>query len=129
MAAPFALLAGAVVLLHLLFAVFAAAGAFLTFRWPRLPWFHIPAAAWAAYIEFSGGICPLTPLENNLRARAGLEHYEGDFVAQYLLPVLYPNGLTRPAQAIIGMAVFAVNVVLYVWLVRRRLGALKSFSY
>lgn len=119
MAEPFAVLAGVVVLLHVAFVLFAVAGALLALRWRWVSWVHIPAAAWAAYIEFSGGICPLTPLENSLRAKAGLDFYSGDFVARYLFPVLYPDGLTRDTQVVVGALVLAVNAVLYAWLVRR----------
>lgn len=120
MASAFAVLASLIVLVHLAFVAFAASGALLALRWPWVPWLHVPAAAWAAYIEFSGGICPLTPLENHLRARAGLDYYSGDFAARYLFPMLYPDGLTRPAQTVIGAVVVTVNVVLYLWLLRHR---------
>lgn len=120
MAGAFAVLAGLIVLVHLVFVLFAASGALLALRWPWVPWIHLPAAAWAAFIEFSGGICPLTPLENDLRSRAGLEYYSGDFIARYLFPVLYPDGLTSTAQAAIGMLLVAVNLALYIWLLRRR---------
>lgn len=123
MAGVLAVLAGVIVLIHLAFVMFAASGALLALRWRWIPWVHVPAVAWAAYIEFSGGICPLTPLENELRARAGLDFYSGDFVAQYLFPVLYPDGLTREAQVIIGALVVAVNLALYGWVWRRRLTA------
>jgi hypothetical protein len=120
----YALAAGLIVLAHLAFVVFAAGGVLLVLRWLPLAWLHLPAVAWAAFIEFSGGICPLTPLEQTLRARAGLEAYAGDFVARYLFPVLYPEGLTRRAQFIIGMAVVAVNVAGYAFVYfRRRAGA------
>jgi hypothetical protein len=122
----FAVLAGFIVLVHLAFVVFAAAGALLALRWRWIPWIHMPTAAWAAYIELSGGMCPLTPLENDLRARAGLEQYSGDFVARYLLPVLYPTGLTREAQFLIGAVVLVVNVVLYSWLWRRGLNPFRA---
>jgi hypothetical protein len=105
--------AGFVVLVHLSFVLFAAAGALLSLKWPRAMWVHLPAVVWAAYIEFSGDTCPLTPLENALRARAGLDYYSGDFLARYLLRVLYPGGLTHEAQAVIGVVVLLVNVVLY----------------
>jgi hypothetical protein len=121
MAGVLAVLAGVIVLIHLAFVMFAASGALLALRWRWIPWVHVPASAWAAYIEFSGGICPLTPLENELRARAGLDFYSGDFVAQYLFPVLYPDGLTREAQVIIGAVVVALNLALYGWVWRRRL--------
>lgn len=120
MARVFAGLAGLVVLVHVAFVVFVASGALLAVRWPRLPWLHMPAAAWAAYIEFAGGICPLTPLENELRARAGLEYYSGDFIARYLFPVLYPEGLTRNAQVAIGLLVVALNLGLYIYVYIRR---------
>ena len=119
MSALFALLAGAMVLLHLAFVIFALAGAVLAVWWPRVLWLHVPAAVWAAYIELSGGICPLTPLENDLRTRAGLDYYSGDFVARYVFPVLYPEGLTRDAQTAAGIAVLGINAVLYGWVARR----------
>ena len=112
--------AGLVVLVHLSFVLFVAAGALLSLKWPRAMWGHLPAVAWAAYIELSGGICPLTPLENELRARAGLDYYGGDFVARYLFPVLYPGGLTREAQLVIGLAVLAANLGLYIFVYTKR---------
>ena len=117
--------AGLVVLVHFSFVLFAAAGALLSLKWRRAMWVHLPAVVWAAYIEFSGGICPLTPLENDFRAKAGLNYYSGDFVARYLLPVLYPEGLTRQAQMVIGLAVLAANIGLYtvVYIRRRRFRA------
>src|SRR5918994_4691763 len=108
-------LAALVVFVHLAFVVFATLGALLAIRWPRLAWVHVPCAVWAAFVEFSGGICPLTPLENELRQRAGLELYRGDFVANYVFPVLYPEGLTREAQLVIGLFVVLLNVAGYAW--------------
>lgn len=106
-------LADALVVIHLLFVAFVMAGGFLLVRWPRLAWLHLPAAAWGAFIEFSGGICPLTPLENVLRMRGGGSTYGGDFVEQYLLPILYPGNLTLPLQQVLGGVVVAVNLVAY----------------
>jgi hypothetical protein len=113
-------LAGAIVVGHMAFVAFAVVGALFAVRWPWMAAVHVPAAAWAAYIELSGGICPLTPLENALRARAGLDAYSGDFVARYLLPVLYPEGLTRDAQLVLSLLVVVVNVGLYAFVYRRR---------
>ena len=115
----FALLAALTVFVHVVFVVFAAAGGLLVLRWPRVAWLHVPAAAWAVFVELSGGSCPLTPLENELRERGGLQPYSGDFVANYVFPVLYPEGLTRDVQVWIGLAVLAVNVAAYGWLTRR----------
>jgi hypothetical protein len=113
-------LAGAIVVGHMAFVAFAVVGALFAVRWPWMAAVHVPAAAWAAYIELSGGICPLTPLENALRARAGLDAYSGDFVARYLLPVLYPEGLTRDAQLVLSLLVVVVNVGLYAFVYMRR---------
>jgi hypothetical protein len=116
----YAIAAGLVVLVHFSFVLFVVAGALLGLKWPRATWVHLPAVIWAAYIEFSGGICPLTPLENDLRAKAGLNYYGGDFVARYLFPVLYPEGLTRQAQMMIGLLVVAANIGLYIFVSSRR---------
>ena len=115
MASVFAALALLVVLGHMVFVGFAALGGLLTIRWPRVAWVHLPAAAWAAYVELSGRFCPLTPLENALRRRAGLGDYSGDFVARYLFPVLYPEGLTREAQVVLGLVVLGINAGVYGW--------------
>ena len=120
MEGTYAIGAGLVVLVHFLFVLFVAAGALLSLKWRRAMWWHLPAVVWAAYIEFSGGICPLTPLENEFRARAGLDDYSGDFIARYLFPVLYPEGLTRQAQIIIGLVVVAANLGLYAFVHARR---------
>jgi hypothetical protein len=105
--------------LHLAFVLFVALGGFLVLRRPIVAWAQVPAALWGAWIELTGGICPLTPLENALRARAGDAAYEGDFVARYVLPVLYPEGLTRDAQLLLGAAVIVTNAVLYAVAFRR----------
>jgi hypothetical protein len=107
------LMADALVLLHVLFVAFVVWGGFLLVRWPRLGWLQLPAAAWGAYIEFTGGICPLTPLENYLRVRGGGSFYSGDFVERYLLPILYPENLTLPVQMVLGGVVVGVNLAAY----------------
>ncbi len=117
---PFGLVAGLLVAGHLAFAIFAAAGGLLVLRWRHLAWLHLPAVAWAVYIEVTSGICPLTPLENQLRQRAGLDQYSGDFIARYVFPALYPEGLTEEAQFAIGFLVLAVNLAIYGWLLLRQ---------
>jgi hypothetical protein len=117
---PYALLADLLVVAHIAFVIFVAAGGLLVLRWPRVAWVHLPAAAWGALVEIAGWICPLTPLENALRARGGLDVYTGDFVGRYLLPVLYPEGLTRAIQLAIGGAVILLNAAIYAIVLRRR---------
>lgn len=116
---PYGLLADLVVLLHLAFVVFVVFGGLLV-RWRHwMAWLHVPAAVWGVYIEFSGRICPLTPLENRLRVLAGDATYSGDFVERYLLPVLYPPGLRREVQIALGLVALAVNAYVYVRVLRR----------
>jgi len=107
------ILADFLVLLHLLFVVFVVAGGFLLLRWPKIAWLQVPAAVWGAYIEFSSGICPLTPLENHLRALGGEAGYSVSFVERYLMPILYPANLTVPIQIVLGGLVVVVNLAAY----------------
>ena len=113
-------LATLVVAAHIAFVAFVVLGGLFVLRWRKLLYLHLAAVGWAVYVEWSGAICPLTPLENSLRAAAGLEAYAGDFVAKYVFPVLYPDGLTRGGQLAIGAAVLAVNGCIYAMLLRRR---------
>jgi len=116
------ILADLMVVAHLAFIAFVFVGGLLAWRWPRLIWAHLPCALWGVLVEFTGWICPLTPLENTWRIRGGVAGYDVSFVEHYLLPVVYPPGLTRGAQIVIGSAVVAVNLVAYAMLIRRRRG-------
>lgn len=113
-------LADVVLVLHAAFVVFVAFGALLVLRWPRIAWVHLPAAVWGIAIELGGWICPLTPLENRLRELAGDSTYRGDFIARYLMPVIYPEGLTREAQLALGLAALVGNGAIYAVVVRRK---------
>ncbi|RWA48960.1 hypothetical protein AU476_31445 [Cupriavidus sp. UYMSc13B] len=114
-------LADLVVIMHGLFILFVVAGGLLVLRWPRVAWLHLPAAVWGVLIEWSGWICPLTPLENTLRQTAGQAGYSGGFVERYLLPLIYPAGLTPAVQLWLGLVVLGVNVAVYaLWWRRRR---------
>jgi Protein of Unknown function (DUF2784) len=115
----FSMLSDLVVLVHFAFVIFVVLGGLLALRWPRVMYLHLPAALWGAFIEFSGGICPLTPLENWLRERAGLAGYQGGFVEHYIVPTLYPAGLTRNLQFVLGAFVIAINLVVYTLIVKR----------
>ncbi len=115
----FRLLAGVVVATHLGFVLFVALGGLLVLRRRRIAWAHLPALAWGVWIELSGGICPLTPLENHLRRLGGEAGYGGDFVGHYLLPMLYPEGLDRGVQALLAAGVLGLNAVVY-WRALRR---------
>ncbi len=113
-------LADSVVVVHFLFIAFVILGGLLVLRWPKLALLHIPAACWGALIELTGGICPLTPLENALRRAAGGAGYGESFIEHYLLPIIYPAGLTRGIQWALAAVVIVVNGALYGWLIYRR---------
>jgi hypothetical protein len=107
-------LADLVLFIHLLFVLFVVGGALFILKWPWIAWLHLPAAAWGAFIEFMGWICPLTPLENQFLIQSAGDGYEGDFIAHYLLvPVLYPTGLTRNVQIVLGLLVVVINAAMY----------------
>ena len=114
------LLADAVVLVHLAFVIFVTLGGLLVWKWHRLAWVHLPAVVWGVGIEWSGAICPLTPLENWFLARSGQQMYEGDFIQHYVLPVLYPSELTRDVQSGLGALALVINVVVY-WYVWKKM--------
>lgn len=112
-------LADLVLVVHLAFVVFVVLGGLLVLRYPRLAWVHIPAAIWGVLIEFAGWICPLTPLENAFRARGGEAGYGGGFIEHYVLAALYPAGLSREVQFVLGSVVLALNLAVYAVVIRR----------
>ena len=112
-------LADALVVIHLMFVLFALLGGLLVLKWNKIIWGHVPAVIWAIWIEWQGGICPLTPLENWLRRQAGGEWYQQGFIDHYIVPVLYPIGLTREWQLILGAIVVVMNLMIYSWVWHR----------
>lgn len=107
------LAAAVTALVHLAFIIFVLFGGFLVLKWPRLLWVHLPAAAWGVLIEFFGWWCPLTKWENLFLQKAGRAGYSEGFVAHYLMPLIYPPGLTRGMEIAIGLLVLAVNAGVY----------------
>lgn len=106
-------LADLVLVVHLAFVLFVVLGGLLVLRWRWVALLHVPAAIWGILIEYTGGICPLTPLENSLRRLGGEAGYSGGFIQHYIQPVLYPSGLTRGTQIILGSLALLVNLVAY----------------
>lgn len=117
-------LADALLLLHGAFIAFAALGALAVRRWPALAWLHLPAVAWGAYVVLAGRICPLTPLENLLRERAGQGTVGASFIQHYLVPLVYPQAVQgemgRGLQIGLGLALLALNAAIYGWMLRAR---------
>jgi hypothetical protein len=107
------LFADGVLVLHLGFILFVMLGGLLVLRWPRVAWLHVPAVLWGIYVELSGRICPLTPLENSLREAAGQAGYSGGFIEHYVTALIYPDGLSRGIQVVLAAIVVLVNGFVY----------------
>ena len=114
------LAADTLVLLHLGFILYVALGALLVLKWRWTAWTHVPSVLWGVSIEFFGWICPLTPLENRLRMAAGEADYSGGFIDHYVMPVVYPAGLTRELQLVLGGLLLAGNLLIYSLVVIRQ---------
>jgi len=122
-------LADLVVVTHFAFIVFVVLGGLLALRWRLMPLAHLPAALWGVYIELSGGICPLTPLENTLRQGAGSSGYAGGFVEHYLVPIVYPAVLSEGLQIALAILVILANLLVYALVVRHGLRRARARSH
>ena len=112
-------LAALVLVAHLAFIVFVVAGGLLALRWHWAPLVHLPAALWGVFIELSGGICPLTPLENYLLRAGGASGYSGGFIEHHLVPIIYPVGLSPSIRVLLAALVVFVNALVYSLIWRR----------
>jgi len=107
------LAADMIVLVHLGFIMFVALGGFLVIKWHNIAFLHIPCALWGVLIAFGGWICPLTPLEMHFRQLAGIAGYDDGFIDHYVMPIVYPAGLTRGMQIAFGVTILVVNLLVY----------------
>lgn len=113
------LLADSVLVVHLLFIGFVMIGGFITLRYPGITALHIPAVCWGVFVELSGHTCPLTAIEIGFRNTAGDAGYSGSFIEHYLVPIIYPAGLTREIQLLLGGIVILTNAGVYAYRVWR----------
>lgn len=112
-------LANVIIVIHFFFILFVLFGGFLVLKWPGFIWLHLPAIIWGFLVELNGWLCPLTPWENHFRELAGKLVYEGDFVGQYLIPVIYPAELTREMQYLFAGVVVLINTLVYFFIWRK----------
>jgi Protein of Unknown function (DUF2784) len=108
------------VTVHFAFLIFVLAGglAVRRYRWV-VAGPHLFCVAWAVYVEMTPGlVCPLTPLENYFALRAGRAGYEGSFIEHYLVPIIYPDGLTPAVQVSLAALVLGINLAVYAWSLR-----------
>jgi hypothetical protein len=113
------ILADLVLVMHAAFVAFAVLGALLALRWRWLAWLHVPAVSWGAFIEFTGWVCPLTPVENWFRNAGDRRGYSGGFIEHYIFPLLYSSTLTRNDQIVLGLGLLLLNLVLYGFILHR----------
>jgi len=118
--------ANLLVIFHLGFICFVVVGGLLAARWQWVAWLHLPAVLWGVLIEYQGWVCPLTPLEQQLRRAAGHAGYSGGFVEHYVLPLIYPGFLGYELQLRLALLVVLVNLAVYGWLITRRVRANRS---
>ena len=116
----YTILADIVVVLHLTFIIFGLLGGLLVLWRKWIVYIHIPAASWGSLIVIQGWVCPLTPLENYLRVEGGLGGYSGGFIAHYIAPIIYPEGLTRELQVNLGLIALGINIAIYIFVIYRR---------
>ncbi len=112
------LTADLIVLIHFAFILFVMFGGFLVMKWRAFIWLHLPAAVWGVLIEFFGWICPLTTWENQLR-RHNESEYSTGFIEHYIIPLIYPEGLNRDIQIVLGIALILLNLFIYAWCFRK----------
>lgn len=110
------LAANLVLLLHFAFVVLAVFGGFGVLMEPRWAWVHVPIVVWSSVVNLAGWTCPLTPLENRLRASANGTGYAGGFLQHYVGQLVYPQGMPRRFELIAGVAVALWNGVLYAFI-------------
>lgn len=114
------ILANSILIVHFAFILFVVFGGLLVFYKKWILWLHIPAIFWAVLMEFFGWICPLTPMENHFRIMAGQSGYNQGFIQHYLLKVIYPDGLTRQAQVLLGLGVLILNLLVYAVFLKKK---------
>lgn len=107
------ILADLTLILHLLFILFVLLGGLLVLWQRRIAWLHLPVAGYGVLVEWVGWLCPLTPLEVRFRLLAGQAGYTGGFIEHYLVPLIYPAGLTRELQWLFGALVLVLNLAVY----------------
>lgn len=112
------ILADGVMMLHFGFVLFVALGGLLVLLRRWIAWIHVPCVLYGAAIEFFGWVCPLTPLEVQLRRAAGQAGYAGGFIQHYLEGILYPAGWSE-VHVWLGVATLVGNGLIYAWILAR----------
>jgi len=116
----YSVIADLLVGLHFVFILFVILGGLLVLKRNWVALLHLPCVVWGVMIEWQGWICPLTPLELHYRELAGDAGYSGGYIEHYLMPLVYPAGLTRTMQMALGSSLLALNLLIYGYLIFSR---------
>jgi hypothetical protein len=114
------LTADLILVLHFLFILFVLFGGFLCLHRIRWIWLHLTAVVWGVWVEWANMICPLTPLENHYRQQVSGQEYSEGFIEHYLVPLIYPEQLTDSLRYFLGALVLIVNLIIYLYVFRKR---------
>src|SRR5713101_5864154 len=87
----YSVLAIFILFLHAMFILWVGFGALVTRSRPFLRWLHVASLVWGILTELLPWPCPLTLLENQLEAKAGVQPYQGGFLLHYLDKLVYPE--------------------------------------
>lgn len=111
-------LADAILIAHLAFVLFVSLGSLLALvrRW--WVFLHLPCLIYGLGVEWIGWICPLTPLEQQLRLSAGQQGYSGGFIDHYVGGLLYPDDWAV-VRWWLGGTLVALNLAVYAVVVLR----------
>jgi hypothetical protein len=107
------LLAKIVLLIHLFFIFFVVIGAFSYLIKPKFLYLHLLSLGWGIYIQFTSSICPLTYLENWLLIKGKASFYDGGFIENYVMRIVYPEGINSNIQMILGIILVILNIFFY----------------
>ena len=110
------LAANLTLIIHFAFILFVIFGALLFFITTKIIFIHIPAFIWGSYIELTNSICPLTYLENWFLLKANLTTYSQGFIQNYLIPIVYPENLTKDLQIYLGILLVLINIFFYTFI-------------
>lgn len=119
-------LADATMVVHFAFLVYVVVGGLLAWRWPRTIVAHALAASWGLLITAFSLTCPLTPVEETFRRKAGEEGLPGGFIDTYVEGVLYPERYVNHARALLALVVLLSWIGFVVRLRRRRASSARA---
>ena len=116
----YSILADIVVYIHFGFVFFVIFGGLIYYLWSNCPYLHLPAIFWGLWIELSGSVCPLTPIENWLIEHSGGASYRSSFIEQHITQFLYPTDLDQNIKYYLAAGLIVINLIIYIHIIRKR---------